>query len=199
MTAIAAAELGARPGGSGEDLLRKTIRMQRVAQGLPAKPEASPWGASPSGESDVSRREGILAEATRLESQMNRSLTHVEQLRVLAYHDKNLIRMNFLTTKIDDMQQIMTIVTPALAEIRKPGQDLFVMRAKLTMIRQGAERMREAAAAAESSLNDDSPDIFGDIGSSNAHTSPSSGETDPTSPPSTTVDLERPGQASRYQ
>jgi hypothetical protein len=199
--AFAAAEIGARPGVSGDDLLRKTIRTQRVAQGLPAtqetKPEAKPGAdAEPI---DTSTREGILAEATRIEGQLTRAVTHVEQLRVGAYHDKNLIRMNFLTTKLDDMKQIMSILTPAFVELRKPDQDLFVMRSKLTMIRQGAERLREAAAAAENSLNDDSPDVMGDIGSSNAQTNPNSGDTDPTLPPGATFVNERPAPASNFQ
>ncbi|MDB4981921.1 MAG: hypothetical protein JWM82_2673 [Myxococcales bacterium] len=200
MTAFAAAEMGARPTTSTEALLRKTIRQQRVAQGLPAaapetKPEAGPGGEA----LDTSTREGILAEAARIEAQINRSVTHIEQLRVVAYHDKNLIRMNFLTSKLDEMKQVMSILTPAFADIRVPGQDLFVMRAKLVMIRQGAERLRETAAAAESSLNDDSPDTMGDIGSSNAQTSPNAGETDPTLPPGPTFVNERPAPASTFQ
>ncbi len=200
MTAFAAAEMGARPSTSSDALLRKTIRQQRVAQGLPAAPpETKPEASSGSEPIDTSTREGILAEATRIEGQMNRSVTHVEQLRVVAYHDKNLIRMNFLTTKLDDMKQVLSILTPAFVEIRVPEQDLFVMRAKLVMIRQGAERLREAAAAAENSLNDDSPDTLGDLGSSNAQTSPNSGETDPTAPASPTFVNERPAEASRFQ
>jgi hypothetical protein len=200
--AIAVAEIGARPGPSGDTLLRKTIRRQRVAQGLPAVTQETKSEAKPEASSepiDTSTREGILAEATRIEGQLNRAVTHVEQLRVGAYHDKNLIRMNFLTTKLDDMKQIMGILTPAFVELRRPGQDLFVMRAKLTMIRQGAERLREAAASAENSLNDDSPDSLGDIGASNAQTNPNAGETDPTLPPGATFVNERPAEASRFQ
>ena len=202
MGAIAVAEIGARPGASSAELLGKTIRMQRVAQGLPAEGAPSKSESTPPTEADLSTREGILAEATRIEGQMSRALTHVEQMRVVAYHDKNLIRMNFLTTKLDDMKQVMSILTPAFAELRQPGQDLFVMRAKLTMIRQGAERLRESAAAAENSLNDDSPDTLGELGSSNSTTSPSSSETDPTLPaaPTTPVEVsDRPGEASPFR
>jgi hypothetical protein len=198
-TAMAAAEIGARPGlQHGDDLLAKVIRRQRVAQGLPANAPATTTPAAP----DPDSREGILAEAAKIEAQMNQDLSHIQQLQVVAYLEKNLIRMNFLAAKIEDMKQVMAVTSAALADLRQPGADVFVMRAKLTTLRQGAERVKSSATEAESKMNDDSPDSL-DIGASNAEGSPSKSDTDPTDPPSATSDfnpaLDRPSEASPFQ
>jgi hypothetical protein len=203
MGAIAAAEIGARPGFRGDDALLKTIRAQRVAQGVPAQPPAAPVPTESTAGSEEQQRAAILAEAAQLEAQMNKAIAHVDTLRIEAYHEKNLLRMNFLKTKLDDMKAVATVLTPILAEIREPGQDLFVMRAKLSQVRQGVEQVRESAAAAESQQGEDSPDVLS-IGSSNAEGQGSSqGDTDPTGPPSPTSDFtpinERPGEASPFK
>jgi hypothetical protein len=82
-----------------------------------------------------------------------------------------------------------------------PGQDLFVMRAKLSTIRQGWDRMREALQAAESAEGDSVNSVTSGIGPENSETGNSNGVYDPSnvgnpSSDQTAVLGERPGHAS---
>ena len=165
---------------------------------MAVRPALGPQPA-PGPQSDATARDKILGEAATLEADMNRMVMITEKLRVNAYKAKDIIRLNTITGKLDDMKSIMMIANPAFKVLRQPAQDLFVMRAKLNMIRQGWERMKEALAAAEAAEGDSVDSIAAALGPSNAETNPSTGSTDPTAPPSPTADFERPGQASPYK
>lgn len=192
MTAIAAAAIGANQGAQGDGAMAATILAQRISEGVAVRPAPGP-------QSDATTRDKILGEAAMLEADMNRMVTITEKLRVDAYKAKDIIRLNTISGKLDDMKSIMTIATPAFKVLRQPGQDIFVMRSKLNMIRQGWERMKEALAAAQAAEGDSVDSIAAALGPSNAETNPSTGSTDPTAPPSPTADFERPGQASPYK
>lgn len=192
MTAIAAAAIGANQGAQSDGAMAATIMAQRISEGVAVRPTPAPQG-------DATTRDKILGEAAMLEADMNHMVMITEKLRVDAYKAKDIIRLNTVTGKLDDMKSIMMIAAPAFKVLRQPGQDLFVMRSKLNMIRQGWERMKEAMAAAEAAEGDSVDSIAAALGPANAETNPSTGSTDPTSPPSPTADFERPGQASPYK
>jgi hypothetical protein len=193
MTAIAAAAIGANQGPSVDRAMAAAIVAQQIADGQGAKLEPG----TPPGE--AATRAQILAEADKLEADMKTSVGHADTLRIEAYHQKDMIRVSFITAKLNDMKQILAIAMPALAILRQPGQDLFVMRAKLNTIRQGAERIKDAMAAAEASEGDSTDPTSSAFAPVNAETNPSQNETDPTAPPAPTDEFERPSQASPYQ
>jgi hypothetical protein len=206
MTAIAAAAIGARQPVSTEKAMAAAILAQQIADGTvpvsappPVPTEAAP--PPPDSPADAQARQSILDEAAQLEQQMTSTIDHVETLKSEAYKAKDMIRLNTVTTKLDEMKQIMAIARDAFAAIRTPGQDLFVMRAKLSTIRQGWDRMREALQAAESAEGDSVNSVTSGIGPENAETGNSKGTYDPTGPGSPTSDQtsvlgERPGRAS---
>jgi hypothetical protein len=202
MTAIAVAAIGASPSDTSDRAMAAAIVAQRIAEGEAATPAATaptePTEPPADSPADAVTRAKILAEAATYEADMKQSVAHADQLRIEAYHDKDLIRMNFITSKLDDMKQIMVITEAALAVMRQPGQDIFVMRAKLTTIRQGAERVKQAMAAAEAAAGDTAEAVAA-VGTSNSEANPSADVTDPTNPPSPSVDVERPSAASPYR
>jgi hypothetical protein len=192
MTAIAAAEIGGRPGMTIDDAMTRTITRQRIAEG-----QVATTGAPP--QTEPTTRDQILAEAAAYEADMNQSLAHTEKLRLQAYRAKDIIRMNFISGKLDEMKQIMMITQQALQAIRQPGQDLFVMRSKLSTIRQGADRLKQAMAAAESAVGDTTDPTSSAVGAANGEQNPSAGESDPAGVPSPGFDVERPTAASPYK
>jgi len=192
MTAIAAAAIGANQGAQGDGAMAATILAQRISEGVAVRPVPGP-------QSDAATRDKLLGEAAMLEADMNRMVAITEKLRVDAYKAKDIIRLNTITGKLGDMKSIMMIASPAFKGLRQPGQDLFVMRSKLNIIRQGWERMKEALADAEAAAGDSVDSIATAFGPSNGEATPSAGSTDPTEPPTPTADFERPGQASPYR
>jgi hypothetical protein len=193
LTAIAAAAIGVSTKAESDGAMAAAILAQQISEG-----QAAPLPSPSTPPNEAATREQIVQEATTYETEMNQSVAHTDQLRLQAYHDKDLIRMNFIASKLADMRQIMQIAKPAFVSIRQPGQDLFVMRAKLSTIRQGWDRIKEELAAAETSESD-SADSVSAVGAANAEANPSDGVTDPTSPPAPSADFERPSAASPYR
>jgi hypothetical protein len=198
MTAIAAAAIGAKQ-GSEERAMTAAIIAQQIANGAPVSTTpAAPSAPAGVPANEAVAREKILTEATMIEAQMKLAISATEKLKTSAYKAKDIIRLNTITSKLQDMRQIQVIAEAAIASIREPGQDLFVMRAKLNTIRQGAERMRQAMAEAEAAEGDSVNSVSSGIGPENAETAPSDGVTDPSNVAAPTNVVERPGYASPY-
>jgi hypothetical protein len=193
MTAISVAAIGTGPQASG-DAMTAVILAQQVASGIAPKAFTPP-------PDEATTREQMLEEAAAIEVKMKRSIDHVEQLRATAYKSRDLIRLNTIVIKQTDMRQIMAIATPIFGSIQQPGLDIFVVRAKLSTLRQGLEAMKKAEADAESAEGGDLM-FVNSVLPLPAETGNNQGETDPTLPPNPTFDNvipERPAQASPYQ
>ncbi|HTA21589.1 MAG TPA: hypothetical protein VK989_19990 [Polyangia bacterium] len=196
LTAIAAAAIGVSTKTESDGAMAAAILAQHISEGQATPSQAMPLPSTPPNE--AATREQILNQAASYETEMHQSVEHADQLRLEAYHDKDLIRMNFIASKLIDMRQILQIAQPSFASIRKEGQDLFVMRAKLSTIRQGWERIKEELAAAETAESDSADQVTA-VGAANAEANPSDGVTDPTLPPGPSVEVERPSAASPYR
>jgi hypothetical protein len=213
MTAIAAAAIGTQQAPAGDGAMAALVMAQKIAAGtLPATGTAPPspasttppkagsgWNTPMSPEKEAIERRNILAEATALETQMKVTIDHTDKLRIAAYNAKDIVRLNTITNKLDEMKQIMAIAAPAFAAIREPGQDLFVMRSKMATLRQGWDQMKEALAQAESAEGD-SVDFVSSIGAEPGQTNPSASSTDPAAAGTPTADgFDRPAQASTFK
>jgi hypothetical protein len=210
MTAIAAAAIGAHQPINTEKAMAAAIVAQQIADGTTPIPTSAPvivpQAAAPAPDSpgDTQARHEILNETDKIEGNMHSTISHTENLRTEAYKQKDMIRLGAITTKLDDMKQIMVIAEPAIAAIRVPKQDLFVMRAKLSTIRQGWDRMREDLQAAESAEGDSTNSVTSGIGPENSESNNSTGKADPSDVGSPNTDQigvlgERPANASPSQ
>lgn len=197
LAAISVAAIGDNTGLSPERALQKTIVRQRVAAGLPA---TQPAGAEAK---PAMTKDQILAAVDAYEADINTAVTQVDKLRQEAYNAKDLIRVSFITGKLEEMRQIQSIVQPVIVSIRQPGLELFVMQSKLSTIRQGAERIAQAAGEANKAETDALDATMSGFDAVNGEqTRPGASIDDPTLPPNpTTVDVvgTRPGYASPYR
>jgi hypothetical protein len=209
MTAIAAAAIGARQPVGTEKAMAAAIMAQQIGEGKTPTPISLPTptptppqeGSAPDSPADTQVRQDIIGEADKIEGNMHSTIDHTEKLRTDAYKQKDMIRLNTVTTKLDEMKQIMVIAQPAFVAIHVPRQDIFVMRAKLSTVRQGWGRMQEALQAAESAEGDSVNSVTSGIGPENSESGNSNGAYDPTGPGTPTSDQtsvlgERPANAS---
>jgi hypothetical protein len=194
ITAIASAEIGGKPGLLNDAAMTRTITRQRIAEGQ--LPLAGTGAGKPA---PTMTREQILASAASYESEMTESIAHAEKLRLDAYHSKDIIRMNFISGKLDEMRQILAVAQPALVAIREPGQEMFVMLAKLSTIRQGAERVKHSMDEVEAALGDTADPTMALFGAVNSTNNDSNGTTDPTGVPAPTFTVDRPVPASPFR
>jgi hypothetical protein len=195
MTAIAVAGIGSDSRLPPERALQRTIVRQRVAQGLPATPPAPPAAEQ------VMTKEGILAAVDGYEAEMNAAIQSVEAMKKAAYASKDIIKVNYMTGKIDEMKQLQSIIQPAIDSIRQPGLELFVMQAKLSTIRQGIDELKKKASEAAGAQGESVSASMQGFESTPGETGTGDGLTDPPPPPVLTSDVGagRPTQASPYK
>jgi hypothetical protein len=196
MTAIAWAEIGGGASASVDGLMKTAIARQRVAAGQGVQLAADEKNPT---KNPTMTRDQILASAESYESDIKQAIMHADELRLQAYRSKDLIRMNYIASKLDDMREIQSIAEPALASIRQPNQELFTMLAKLNTIRQGWERVKQASADVEAAASDTGDPTMDAFAAVNAQTNPSEGVTDPTGPGAPTNEVERPVPASAFR
>lgn len=154
-TAFATVGVGKAPAPDLDHAVVKTIMRQRVAEGLAATPPAAETPAPSNGSAQPAMtRDTILAAVDSFEGEMKELITTVESQKKSAYAQKDIIRYNFLTTKLSEMKMLEAVVTPVIESIRKPGVELFVMQAKLSTIRQGLDQLRKSAQEAAAASND---------------------------------------------
>jgi hypothetical protein len=192
MTAIAWAEIGGGASANVDGVMKKAIARQRVAAGQGVQLAANE-------KNTTMTRDQILAAADSYDSDIKQAIMHADELRLQAYRSKDLIRMNYIASKLDDMREIQAIAEPALASIRQPNQELFTMLAKLNTIRQGWERVKQASADVEAAASDTGDPTMDAFAAVNAQTNPSDGVTDPTGPGAPTNEVERPVPASAFR
>jgi hypothetical protein len=201
-TAFATVGIGKPPAPDAEHALRQTIVRQRVAQGLPAQPPAvgSTPGQQPPAQQAVTR-ESILAEVDAFESEMKALIDQVDDMKKKAYAAKDIIRLNYLTTKYEEMKNVETQVAPVIASIRQPGLELFVMQSKLNTIRMGLDQLRKSASEAAAAQGDGMDIISGaDPQNSGVGNKDNDGIADLPPPGSPTpTDFVRPANASPYR
>ena len=185
-TAIAGAQMATKPDDAA---MSRAITQQQVASGQP------PQAARNNGKA-ISPDE-MLVSAEKFEQQMKGALDHAEAARQSARRVKDIIRTTCVEDKAGQMKQVYQIAKPRFTTIKGLTADEFHMRAQFTVIREGAERMRQLSDELEACTGD-SGEVVGDIRLEDEQHLPGTSVTDPTLPANPQLDLQRPGQASPY-
>lgn len=199
-TAFATVGIGNSPAPDAERALVQTIVRQRVAQGLPAQPPSASGTPSQKPQQAVTR-ESILAEVDAFEGEMKELISQVDDMKKKAYVAKDIIRLNYLTTKLEEMKNVETQVAPVIASIRQPGLELFVMQSKLNTIRMGLDQLRKQASEAAAAQGDGMDIISAaDLQNTGVGNRDNDGIADLPPPGSPTpTDFVRPANASPYR
>jgi hypothetical protein len=191
VTALAAAHIATSPPRGNDGAMTRTIIRQRVAAGEAVKPE-------PPRSNEALTPGQMLTTAVGYQGEMDAQLEHAETLRIGAYRAKDIIRMNFIDTKLNEMKEIASISRPALAAMQAPGIDLFTMNVKFSIVQQGHDRMKQLMAEIEAATGDTmDPTSIGLAAGGDPD--PSNAVNDSTQPASPGNDLDRPGEASPFR
>jgi hypothetical protein len=193
VTAIAAAQIAAKPDPRNDDAMAKTLTKQKVAAGQSVKP------ATPSKQTESLTADQMLYAAASYEVDMDKAVQHAEKLRIIAYQSKDIIRMTFIDTKLGEIKEIQSIAKPLFVAIKQPGTDLFGMRSKFTTLQQGWERVNQIMAEIEAASGDTADPTSATGAIEQERADPSKGVTDPTQPASPSMDFERPPAASPFR
>jgi hypothetical protein len=170
--------------------MSRAITHQRVAA-------ADPPPAAGGRNDKAMTADEMLAAADKFEREMKRTFEHAETLRVNARRTRDIIRMTCVEDRYGQIRQIWIIAKPRFETIKSLRDDEFPMRAQFTIIREGADRLRQLADEIENCTGDslDSP-AAGLV--DEAGQNPGS-IVDPTLPADPVLDVPRAPDASPYR
>jgi hypothetical protein len=189
VTAIAAAQIAGKPDDAA---MGHAIMKQQVSDGQSVKIRTTK-------PSDALTIDQMLAATVSYEADMDKAVQHAETLRIQAYRSKDIIRMNFIDSRLASIKEIRSIAQPVSVAIKQPGLDLFHVRAKFTIIQQGWERVNQMMAEIEASIGDTLDPTSQGTMINEAGDKDSTSVTDPTQPASPTTEFERPPAASPFR
>ncbi len=140
-----------------------------------------------------------LVEMTaRYDGEMKTALAHADNLRIVAYKSRDLIRMTCIEDKLAQMNDVMKAIEPALQALAAVGSDELRMRQDFLGVQQARERVAELAVEIEECTGDNLAKV-----TAGRITEEIPGETtnvfDPTRPAAPNRDIERPPEASPYR
>jgi hypothetical protein len=187
VTALAAAQMATKPDDAA--MSRAITKQQVSAAQVPSAPHDRGRAMNP---------DEMLEASEAYEGEIKTTLEHAETLRIAAYRSKDIIRMTCVDDKVGQLKQIFNIAKPRFETIKQVTSDEFHMRAQFTTIREGTERIRQVAAELETCTGDSLEYVGAARINEEAH-GPGVIEGDSTLPPNpTTIEIERPSQASPY-
>jgi hypothetical protein len=185
---VYAADLATAPPTSD---LGQTIVQQRVSEGQLVKA-----GQAGRGQVGAYNADQMLDLAQTYDKEMRAAVDHAEDVRILAYHSRDIIRMTCIDDKLSQIKTVINIAQPRFLTLRTFKTAELVMREQFSIINQAHERVGELTAQIDSCLGDGLNAVtMGQI----QEETPDENVNDPTRPPSPNVDVERPPEASPYQ
>ena len=130
------------------------------------------------------------------DKEMRAAVEHAEDVRILAYHSRDIIRMTCIDDKLAQIKAVLNVAQPRFLTLRTLKTAELVMREQFSVINQAHERVGELSAQVDGCLGDNLDAVS--IGRIQEETAPNDNINDPTRPPSPNVDVTRPPEASPY-
>ncbi len=186
--AVYAADLATAPEAPN---LGQTIVSQRVSEGQLVT--AGQAGGSPAPDYSTGQ---MLDLAQTYDKEMRAAAEHAEDVRILAYHSRDLIRMTCIDDKLGQIKSVINIAQPRFLTLRTFTTAELAMRAQFSVINQAHERVAELVAQIDSCLGDTLDAVS--VGRIEEEEPRDDNINDSTRPPSPTIDVDRPPEASPY-
>jgi hypothetical protein len=130
------------------------------------------------------------------DKEMRAAVEHAEDVRILAYHSRDIIRMTCIDDKLAQIKAVLNVAQPRFLTLRTLKTAELVMREQFSVLNQAHERVGELSAQVDGCLGDNLDAVS--IGRIQEETAPNDNINDPTRPPSPNVDVTRPPEASPY-
>jgi len=171
--------------------LGQTIVQQRVSEGQlvsagqAGRPQVGAYTA-----------DQMLDLAQTYDKEMRAAIDHAEDVKILAYHSRDIIRMTCIDDKVSQIKTVINIAQPRFLTLRTFKTAELVMREQFSIINQAHERIAELTAQVDACLGDDLNAVM--MGKIQEEEQPGDSINDPTRPPSPNVEVERPPEASPY-
>jgi hypothetical protein len=171
--------------------LTQTINAQRAAEGQlvtgasSSEHQATPYTA-----------DQMLGLAQTYDKEMQTTIEHAQDVRIIAYRSRDIIRMTCVDDKLTQIKMVIEIAQPRYLTMRTFKTAELVMREQFSIISQAHDRVSELSTQVDGCLGDDLNAI--QAGQIQEQEQSSNSPGDPTRPGAPTVDVDRPPEASPY-
>lgn len=169
----------------------KTIVKQLVNEGELANAEA----AKPH-RTDMYSSAQMLELAPKYGDEMKAAIEHAENVRMLAYQSRDIIRMTCIDDKVAQMKTVISIVEPRYLMLRTFKSEEVVLRDQFSQISQAHDRVLELAVQIDACMGDNLDAVS--AGRIQEEVTPNDTLNDPTRPPTAIQQVDRPPEASPY-
>jgi hypothetical protein len=171
--------------------LGQTIVAQRVGEGQLVK-------AGQVGRHQVESysADQMLDLAQTYDKEMRAAIEHAEDVKILAYHSRDIIRMTCIDDKVAQIRTVINVAQPRFLTLRTFRTAELVMREQFSVINQAHDRIAELSAQVDACLGDSLDAVT--MGKIQEEEPPGGDINDPTRPPSPIIDVDRPPEASPY-
>ncbi len=171
--------------------LAQTINAQRAAEG-----QLVTAGSSPQHQATPYSADQMLGLAQSYDKDMQTTIEHAQDVRIVAYRSRDIIRMTCVDDKLTQIKMVIDIAQPRYLTMRTFKTAELVMREQFSIISQAHDRVSELSTQVDGCLGDDLNAVR--AGQIQEQEQSGNAPGDPTRPGAPTVDVDRPPEASPY-
>jgi hypothetical protein len=173
--------------------VEQTIAQQLAAEGQQAKAQ----GLTKDIEHFTSDQ--MLGLSIKYDQEMRQSVEHAQDVKVQAYRSHDIIRMNCIADKVEQMKSVIMVTEPRYLMLRSFKTQIIVMQSQFAIISAAHQRVNDLVQEVDSCMGDSLDAVtVGRIQEEGAYQTVDQ-LNDPTRPQSSIQQIERPPEASPYR
>jgi hypothetical protein len=167
-----------------QTIVQQLVNEGQVANAAPNAPADNPYTTAQ-----------MLILAPKYTADMQTALEHAQDVRILAYRSRDIIRMTCVDDKIGQMKTLANLASTPMLMLRTFKDQPIVMREQFDVIGRAHERVNQLAAEVDACMGDNLDAVTAGKIQEEQETP---NINDPTRPPLPTVEIDRPPEASPY-
>ena len=141
----------------------------------------------------------MLGLSIKYDQEMRQSVDHAQDVKVLAYRSHDIIRMNCIADKVEQMKAVILVSEPRYLMLRSFRSQTVVMQSQFAIISASHTRVLELVQEVDACIGDNLETVTaGQIQEERVYHSDDT-LNDPTRPQSSMQQIDRPPEASPYR
>ncbi len=138
----------------------------------------------------------MLILAPKYTAEMEGAIEHAQDVRILAYRSRDIIRMTCVDDKIGQMKTLLNLAATPMLMLRTFKAEPVVMRTQFDVISRAHDRVTQLGSEVDACMGDNLSAI--QAGQIQEEQGQEPNVNDPTRPPTPITPIERPPEASPY-
>jgi hypothetical protein len=166
-------------------IVAQMVNEGQLADALPNAPADSKYTS-----------EQLMILAPKYAAEMENTIEHAQDVRILAYRSHDIIRMTCIDDKIAQMKTLESLASPRMLMLRTFKAEPIVMRSEFDVISEVHNRVTVLGTEVDACMGDNLDAVS--AGRIQEEMAPNTDINDPTRPPVPLQAIDRPPEASPY-